>query len=123
MNVQWLLVFVLLGVCNASLVAAPQAKTVLFAKVNVKKTPEEKADLTVLLVSKQVGKLTTEQASKIKGLALATYTELVTLKKKGKTDAYKAKKKELLKKLKTNISSLLTASQTAKLKEIKIKKK
>lgn len=123
MKVQWFAVFILLGLSKVTLAAMPQVKTSLVTNVNVKKTPEEKANLTVLLVSKQVGKLTPEQTSKIKSLALATYTELAALKKKGKTDAYKAKKKELLKKLKTNIASLLTTSQSAKLKEVKIKKK
>ena len=123
MNVKLFVACILLSVSNSLLASAPQIKTALFANVKVKKTPAEKAELTVLLVSKQVGKLTQEQTSKIKGLALATYNELANLKKKGKTDAYKAKKKELLEKLKTTISSLLTASQAAKLKEIKIKKK
>lgn len=123
MKVQWIAVFVLLGLSKAILAATPQVKTALVANVKEEKTPEEKANLTVLLVVKQVGKLTPEQTSKIKGLALATYTELATLKKKGKTDAYKAKKKELLTKLKTNIAGALTASQAAKLKKVKIKKK
>ena len=123
MKVQWFAVFILLGLSKATLAPTPQVKTILVTNVNVKKTPEEKADLTLLLVSKQVGKLTPEQSSKIKSLTLATYTELAALKKKDKTDSYKAKKKELLKKLKTNIASLLTTSQSAKLKDVKIKKK